>query len=205
MITIRQAKPSDLDALYRITLKTGDSGQDASSLFANPDLLGDIYSAPYLALSPKLCFVAEQKGEALGFCVGADNTRAFEESLELHWWPGLRRRYERPAQSDCVNWTADDRLVEMIYAPETVPAFVADRYPAHLHMNLMPTLQGQGIGARMFKAWKARASQLGATAVHIGASPKNTGAVEFWKRCGFTEIGEAAPASGSGTVWMGHS
>jgi hypothetical protein len=38
-VRIRPYRPSDLDALYRICLLTGDEGQDATSLFADPHLV----------------------------------------------------------------------------------------------------------------------------------------------------------------------
>src|SRR5262245_63083228 len=39
---IRPYRPSDLDALYRICLLTGDDGQDATSLYNDPRLLGHL-------------------------------------------------------------------------------------------------------------------------------------------------------------------
>src|SRR6516225_9035589 len=44
---IRPYRPGDLDALYEICLLTGDGGQDATSLFADPMLLGHFFAAPY--------------------------------------------------------------------------------------------------------------------------------------------------------------
>jgi len=43
---IRPYLPSDLDALYRICLLTGDDGQDASSLYKDPRLPGHFSRLP---------------------------------------------------------------------------------------------------------------------------------------------------------------
>jgi len=40
---IRLYRPSDLGALYRISLLTGDDGQDATSLYNDPRLLGHFF------------------------------------------------------------------------------------------------------------------------------------------------------------------
>src|SRR3546814_1923393 len=33
------------------------------------------------------------------------------------------------------------------------PSAIADRYPAHLHMNLLPRTQGRGFGQQLFALW----------------------------------------------------
>ena len=43
---IRRYRSGDLRDLYRICLRTGKSGDDATALYRDPDLLGHIYAAP---------------------------------------------------------------------------------------------------------------------------------------------------------------
>ena len=93
---IRPYHPGDLDALYRICLLTGDDGQDATSLFHDPRLLGHFFAAPYGLFEPSLAFVTEDAEGVGGYIVGALDTQAFEEQLESEWWPGLRTRYPAP-------------------------------------------------------------------------------------------------------------
>ena len=57
--TIRPYHPEDLDGLYDICLKTGDTGEDATGLYDDPKLLGHLYAAPYAVLEPDLTFVLE--------------------------------------------------------------------------------------------------------------------------------------------------
>jgi hypothetical protein len=65
MLTIRPFHADDLDDLYKISLATGLAGDDASHLYADPRLMGHIYSAPYALLEPQLAFVVEdQEGVA---------------------------------------------------------------------------------------------------------------------------------------------
>ena len=42
---IRPYAPGDLPALYDICLKTGDNGADGTHLYADPQILGEIYAA----------------------------------------------------------------------------------------------------------------------------------------------------------------
>jgi hypothetical protein len=85
---IRPYRPSDLDALYRVCLLTGDDGQDATSLYSDPRLLGHFFAAPYGLFEPALAFVAEDTAGVGGYILGALDTQAFEDRLERTWWPG---------------------------------------------------------------------------------------------------------------------
>ena len=65
--TIRPYHPEDLDALYDICLKTGDTGEDATHLYDDPKLLGHLYAAPYAVLEPDLTFVLEDGAGVCGY------------------------------------------------------------------------------------------------------------------------------------------
>ena len=93
---IRPYRPGDIDALYQICLLTGDLGQDASSLYPDPKLIGHCFAAPYGLFEPALAFVAEDTAGVGGYVLGALDSQAFEKRLESDWWPQLRERYPEP-------------------------------------------------------------------------------------------------------------
>jgi len=82
--------------LYQICLLTGDNGQDATSLYHHPHLLGHLFAAPYGLFEPSLAFAAEDTNGVGGYIAGALDTRAFQQRPESTWWPGLRARYPDP-------------------------------------------------------------------------------------------------------------
>jgi len=199
MINIRQAESGDKDALYRISLETGHLGGNASHLYADPQMMGHIYSAPYLTFEPDLAFVVTQDENIVGFCVGTSDTKNFSAKLESDWWPSLRDKYPKPKEDMRLTWSADERRYQMIHVPEIVPAQITKVYPAHVHLNLLPVVQGQQLGGQLLKRWTRKAVQSGATAVHIGANAKNERALHFWRNQGFKDI----VLPNSRTVWMG--
>ena len=77
-VRLRPFEPGDLEALYAISLLTGDAGGDAAHLHDDPRLIGEIYSAPYAMVEPSWAFVAEDDLGVAGYVVGAPDTRAFE-------------------------------------------------------------------------------------------------------------------------------
>lgn len=203
MITFRAAEKDDLDRFYAISLATGHLGADASHLYDDPKMMGHIYSAPYLMLAPDLCFVAVDDLGVAGYIVGAIDTLSFERLLEDQWWPVLRAAYDEPNQDLQANWSADQRRSFMIHHPERTPVELARAHPAHLHMNLLPRIQGQGIGPKLLKLWLDRARELGAAAVHLGADTQNTGAIRFWKKSGFKTLDSSIDLPPNRTTWLG--
>jgi hypothetical protein len=89
---LRRATDSDTAALYRICLRTAADGADASSRYADPGLLGHFYVGPYLQLEPGLAFVVADDTGAVGYIVGAADTRRFAAECEQRWFPRLRQR-----------------------------------------------------------------------------------------------------------------
>lgn len=205
MITFRAAEADDLDQFYGISLATGHHGADASHLYDDPKMIGHIYSAPYLKLAPHLCFVAVDDFGVPGFIVGALDTHSFERLLEDEWWPALRAIYDEPNEELSADWSADQIRSFMIHHPERTPVELARSYPAHLHMNLLPRIQRQGTGPKLLNLWLDNARELGATAVHLGASSRNAGAIRFWKRHDFKPLDDLIDRPSSRTKWLGRS
>ncbi|SEI04751.1 hypothetical protein SAMN05216228_101928 [Rhizobium tibeticum] len=81
MTTLRPVRSEDLEQIYAISLLTGDAGSDASPLHHDGKLIGHIYSAPYIELSPETAFVAEDFEGVAGYIVGVFDTVSFEERL----------------------------------------------------------------------------------------------------------------------------
>ena len=67
---------------------------------------------------------------------------------------------------------------------------------AHLHIDLLPRLQGQGLGAAMLDTWLWAAGGR----AHLGCDVQNQRALRFYDAYGFTRLPsvESAPR----TVWM---
>jgi GNAT superfamily N-acetyltransferase len=202
MTEIRAVRPDDLEQIYAISLVTGDAGKDATALHRDGKLIGHIYSAPYVMLSPSTAFVAEDADGVAGYIVGVYDTRAFQAQLERDWWPRLRETYPDP-QGDPDLWDADQKRIAAIHHPSAPPEAVVDAYPAHIHMNLLSRLRGQGMGTKLLDTWLSQARGAGVKAVHLGASAANAGGIGFWGSRGFTRLGPPLVQASDRTVWFG--
>lgn len=78
---------------------------------------------------------------------------------------------------------------------------MAARFPAHLHMNLLPRAQGHGLGPRLLTLWLEMAGAAGVRSTHVGPNDGNTRAIRFWERMQFRVLDDVPSAPGR--VWMG--
>jgi GNAT superfamily N-acetyltransferase len=194
---IRDAEASDLEACYAISLATGLAGGDASHLYRDPRMMGHIYVAPYMVLESQLAFVVEDREGIAGFAVGTANTAAWEERLEHEWWPSLRARYPDPSNVSPEERTPDQRRAWMIHHPARTPSEIVARYPAHLHINLLPRQQRRGVGVKLLERWLQAVRRHGAPAIHVGG-------IAFWRKCRFEPLSIDGLEEGR-TLWMGHA
>ena len=191
-IAIRRAVLSDIPFLYEICLKTGFSGKDASDIYYDPYLHGSYYAAPYLLFSDGICFVAVYEYRPQGYIIAAPDTTAFNKWMEEEWLPPLRRRYPLPFPPEKIRSDNERKLIETLhrslYSEDT--ADWSAEYPAHLHIDLLPVIQGNGIGRRLMDTLFTALKQRGIPGIHLGVGASNTGAIEFYKKIGFSVLQE---------------
>jgi ribosomal protein S18 acetylase RimI-like enzyme len=183
-VGIRPYQPHDLDDLYCICLKTSDNGQDGTALFSDPKLPGHVFAAPYATFAPELAFVAQDAEGVAGYVLGAFDTRAFAQRQERDWWPALRAQYpERDLSADAS--LPERYLVGDIHRPWPTDDELTRDFPSHLHIDLLPRLQGRGIGKQLITLLISRLRDLGSPGVHLFVSRGNQNAIGFYEHLGF--------------------
>ena len=183
---IRPVEQGDLDALYEVCLRTGNAGEDASDRFADRRLLGDVYVGPYLMMPSGIGFTAVESDVPSGYVLAAVDTRRFEAECESDWWPALRALHPLLVTEDPS--TDDAEIIALIHAPERSPDEVVSAYPAHLHIDLLPVLQGKGVGRAMMSRLLEELRSRGVHGAHLGVDPRNVRAVGFYEHLGFEHL-----------------
>ncbi len=187
-VRIRGYRPGDLEDLYRVCLQTGNHGADATALFRDPDLLGHVYAAPYGLFEPSLAFVVEDQAGVGGYCLAALDSRAFEQQMEAEWWPPLRLRHAEPDVAGRGRWTRDEQMAYLIHHPQRTDDELMAGFPSHLHIDLLPRLQGGGTGRRLIGLQLAALRDRGSRGVHLHVNAGNQRALGFYHHLGFTEL-----------------
>lgn len=182
---IRAYRPTDLDALYEICLRTGAAGKDATTLVEDPRLFGDLFAAPYAVLEPEHAFVLDDgAGTTVGYVLAALDTVAFEARCEREWWPSLRAQHPLRSGGDRL----DDLLIALMHHRTPPDDAVVREYPSHLHIDLLPGVQAAGWGRRLLSTVFDRLRADGSTGVHWGVSTANEQAIGFYRHLGCTEV-----------------
>lgn len=178
---IRRYRPEDRPDVFDVCLRTGDSGADASGLFADESLLPDVFAAPYLDLQPDLAFVVDTGERVAGYVIAAADTAAWVRRYRAEYLPGFAARHplvdpptNREQQTAWIGHHADQMIVHDL-----------DRYPAHLHIDLLPEIQGQGLGRALIRTLLAELRARSIPGVQLRYGETNTGAGAFYRRLGF--------------------
>jgi ribosomal protein S18 acetylase RimI-like enzyme len=180
---IRGYRPSDLDALYDICIRTADAGGDLSGRFSDDRLIGDIYAAPYVTLEPGVARILDDgNGNAIGYILGTADTPEFVRRYEAEWLPALGDRYRDDDDP------RDENLLKLLRRPQRMLMPELEAYPAHLHIDLLPQARGHGEGRALMTSFLRGLHAAGVERVHLSMAPSNTGARAFYDRLGFTEI-----------------
>ncbi|SJN16086.1 Acetyltransferase [Microbacterium esteraromaticum] len=190
MPKIRPYRAADRDALYEVCVRTADAGGDATGIFTDDRLWGDVFAVPYAVRQPDLCWVVESDdGRTIGYVVATDDTDAFEQWFRDEWWSNRIGVY---SLSGAAEPTRQDEIIS--YASKRAPGVEkhAAEYPAHLHIDLLPETQGQGLGRELIETLFTELRSRGVAGLHLGMNPANTGAAAFYERVGMHRLESAS-------------
>jgi ribosomal protein S18 acetylase RimI-like enzyme len=177
-----------------VCLRTGERGDDATGRYVSDDLLSDIFARPYVLFEPDAAFVVEHAGRVGGYILCAPDTLAFVERYRAEWLPLLARKYSAPSQRDA----RSEHLIQLGLRPERMLFPELSRYPAHLHIDLLPALQGRGLGRLLMSRLMQALRERGVPGLHLSVDPANTRARAFYDHLGFREV----PSSTADAPWL---
>ena len=182
---IRPFRTGDEAEVADICLRTADAGADGTGVFDDGAIWAEIFVLPYVHRHPDLAFVVEaDDGRVVGYIVCAPDTDAFEDWFHDEWWPDRGARWPKPAREQ----SRQDGTLIYAYSRRGGAEPYAEDYPAHLHIDLLPEVQGQGWGRLLIATLVGALRERGVPGLHLTASLENAGALAFYPRVGFTPI-----------------
>ncbi|WP_244857566.1 GNAT family N-acetyltransferase [Agromyces archimandritae] len=183
-------------------MRTAASGEDATGQLPDDSLWANIYALPYAARHPDLTFVVtDDRDEPIGYVLGTDDTDAFERWFAAEYWPAVAHRWpERGNAEDEVDLSAEQakeaRLVGIASGIGSHASPHATRYPAHLHIDLLPQAQGSGWGRKLIDALADALRERGVPGIHLGVGVNNANAIAFYQHLGFVPLNDDSTALG---------
>lgn len=169
-----------------------------------------LWCRPYLELQPSTSFVLDDgTGRAIGYLLGCPNTQRFAAQIQELFLPSLDAARDVPPPtpgSHEVQFADDPALWAQHELYNNLSASLVNsdapellkHYPAHLHIDILPSHQGKGYGPKLLQAWENEMRELGVRGCHLGMDPANRGAGRFYERQGWRLFEEVVAGSSSG-------
>ena len=86
--------------------------------------------------------------------------------------------------------TKDEEVIKDFHSFELPPEHVYLQYPSHMHIDLVPRVQGQNLGRYVLGSLLHTMRESGADMIHLEMWMSNVRAGLFYRRCGFRRLQE---------------
>lgn len=169
---VRPYRQSDHDQVQRICTDLAEDPMFQSEQMKQ--LLLTAFCNYYIEQEPQNCFVGADEDTVAGYILCTENSRAWAEAFPKLYVP---------------DW--DSSPVRVFYEGIMAsPLKYADRYPAHLHIDLLPQYQRQGLGTRLMDTLIEHLKGKGVSGLMLGVAKNNEKGQNFYRKYGFEVIGE---------------
>ena len=172
MIKIREAAITDAKRIEYICKMTADEKSVTDETAGK--ITATIYASYYIKEEPQNAFVLEDDGLVVGYVICAENYARFRKVFSAKYAKAVKMLDKKAGL-----------FAKLIPFPYMV---FGRKYPAHLHINLLPDYRSCGYGAEMINLLTKKLQKNGVTGVMLMASKENIGAVRFYEKNEFKKI-----------------
>lgn len=188
-IEIRAFVPEDRHPLRDLFGRVGE-GTPTASIWGHVASEAAVYLDPYMDFAPESLFVAAADGVLVGYLAGClDSTDFPSESARMDRAIREHRLIFKVRPAAFFARSMLDMAQAVLRRAPTAGEFDNPRWPAHLHINVLPNARGTGVAAGLMQRWFDRLAASGSPGCHLQTLVENTRAVRFFRRMGFTEHG----------------
>lgn len=190
-VVIRPYRSSDRQAVRLIACETADRGQPVENLYSDRELIADLVTRYYTDFEPETSWVAEADGHVVGYLTAALNSHHHHRIMV---WrvapPAILRAILHGALGRRETWRMLALLRHNLRRYAQRRHVSLDRYPAHLHINILPGFRGQHVGDRLMQAFLARMEEQQIPGVQAAVRADNPVGCAFFERMGFRPVAQ---------------
>ena len=169
MITIRKYEEKDRENLFKICVATSGLPTETQK---DLDFLNLLYNDYYAVVEPQNCFVAvNEDDETVGYILCAENFDRYYKTFKGLYMPQIKK--------------LGFNFFTMAMGEISVHRLFKKKYPAHLHIDILPVCQGQGTGTQLVDALKNHLREKGVNGLMLSCGMGNKKAIKFYKKNGF--------------------
>ena len=148
-VTIRAYVSADRPHVRRIACETAFLGASREATFGGDEVLADALTLYFTDYEPGSCFVAESRGEVVGYIIGTLDCAVMDKVFNARVLPViLLKAFSRGTFLIFSVWRFLFAVSASFLRGEfNAPDFRVD-YPAMLHINIDKGFRGAGLGRR---------------------------------------------------------
>jgi ribosomal protein S18 acetylase RimI-like enzyme len=188
VISIRPYTPADRAPLFKIAADTAFFGDPIEIYLEDRNVFLDLFYRYYTDFEPEHSWVAEANQQVIGFLTGGtDSTRqnrVFNQRLLPQFLALLLRgHYKMGPKSRAYLW-------QMVKArlKTKKSAIDAQKYPAHLHINVAQNWRNYGVGRKLMRTYFDQLIEENIPGVYLETSSENITACRLYESLGFQLI-----------------
>ncbi|WP_084104590.1 N-acetyltransferase [Demequina sp. NBRC 110056] len=191
VVAYADAAPHLRDGLQDVFTRASE-GSPAGALWGDAPSEAAVYLDPYIDHEPESLLLAVTDGAVVGYLAGSLGTASFPSESELidaamREHQLFRRRDTRAFFTRAMR----DAAGAWLRRRPTARELDDPRWPAHLHIDLVPEARGTGVGDALMEAWHARLEAAGAPGCFLQTQVENERARRFFARHGYVDHGPA--------------
>jgi ribosomal protein S18 acetylase RimI-like enzyme len=167
---VRACRESDFKTIRYICHATATAKQFKDSM----KLVTTLYCDYYIEREPENCFVlCDEFDKPAGYILCSSNDEKFQRDYK----PYIKKA-KKLSFFDAVSALLEQKITKK----------EREKFPAHLHIDILPSFQSKGGGRMLVEALLAHLKEKGVKGVRLGVGQANTGAVAFYERMGFKRV-----------------
>jgi ribosomal protein S18 acetylase RimI-like enzyme len=198
---VRKYVKTDLEDIIDICYHTGFMGEDLTGKgkFNDKKLFGYLFCFYYPCYEKDNCYVAvDSEEKIIGYIIGTTNSKKQLQRFILK----MSARILYRLLFYTLWWHTESFRTVMHFLRslfrEHDPINLFSEYPAHLHINILPGHQGEGVGRRLLSQFENHMKDLKVPGIHLKTSNYNNKAITFYLKAGYNKYYENA-----NSVWPG--
>jgi ribosomal protein S18 acetylase RimI-like enzyme len=196
-VVVRRYRTGDRAQVRRICHATGYMGEPADWMWRDVESFADLFTAYYTDAEPESALVAELDGVVAGYLLGCVDSRHAWNPATIFGRHFVRRGIGfRPGTAGVVWRSFGDVVVDGVRRRLPPVTLYDDEWPAHLHIDLLPSIRGRGVGATLMRTWLDHLQGSGVPGCYLETLGENHGAIAFFESVGFHRHGRPTSAPG---------
>jgi ribosomal protein S18 acetylase RimI-like enzyme len=172
-----------------ISFRTGFMGDSAASFWRHEESWADVWTSYYTDREPQSLSVATLEGRVVGYLAGCRNTAGMSPNTDELISAAIRK-HRLVARRGTAGFIVRAMMDSLRDRGRASGDFSDERWPAHLHIDLLPEARGLGLGAALMARWLDQLRADGPRGCHLATLVENERACGFFRKFGFRDHGE---------------